>query len=160
MEKLELKHLAPYLPYGLRGEVRKPHYLKEENPIGELIKVEKTEDGVMVKICSDINNEVFIRAGEFAGEDGWVYNFKPILRPLSDLKKDEFSFIYENETDYESLRDWLNLDFESKLTLKYSYLFWAELFRYYFDVFGLIEKGLAIDINTLESTTNKSITTK
>ena len=76
-------------------------------------------------------------------------DIKPILRPLSDLTKDEYSFIYEYEMGYDSLEDFLKLDNESMLKNKFSYEFLTELFHYHFDFFGLIPEGLAIDINTL-----------
>lgn len=59
--KLELKHLAPYLPYGLK--------LLYENSKGEHIK--------LPLVTAHFTNE-------------WTPNFhsKPILRPLSDLNKE------------------------------------------------------------------------
>ena len=76
--------------------------------------------------------------------------FKPVVRPLSDLKKDEYTFIYEDETDYDSICEFIHLDIESRLTDKFSFNFWEELFHYHFDIFGWIEIGLAIDINDLK----------
>ena len=80
---------------------------------------------------------------------------KPILRPLSDLTK-------EIEVDGEKFvpaieLNWSNIttDILSKsinLTNKFNNLFafdYKKLLEWHFDVFGLIEKGLAIDINTL-----------
>ena len=75
---------------------------------------------------------------------------KPILRPLSDLTEFQYDFIYCDETDYDSITDWISLDAESRLTSKFSFEFWQELFREHFDVFSLIEKRLAIDINTID----------
>lgn len=103
--KLELKHLAPYLPYGLRiqdgwGDIQKlrPIHLEETSPIV----------------------------------------LRPILRPLSDLEYTKFEF--EN--------DEYVIDKESSSELCWDE--WTFLFENHFDVFGLIEKGLAININTLE----------
>ena len=126
--ELELKHLAPYLPYKL--------FIWYE--IGDRENVQELSlDGLTTE-------EVCILVGE-NGEREWVNydDIKPILRPLSDLTKEieplrknyftytseGFMFKGKNEC-YTRLSD---LDF---------------LFKNHFDVFGLIEKGLAIDINT------------
>lgn len=94
--------------------------------------------------------------------------FKPILRPLSDLTKEIdyngkkycimslwFSVDVNDENDYELLGKvpdyWKtvikNIDFNGFNHLDYGFL--KLLFEHHFDVFGLIKKGLAIDINTL-----------
>ena len=151
--KLELKHLSPYLPYGLN--------LKINTPIG-------TSNRVLELDCGhDFNLHL---------SEG---NVKPILRPLSDLYKnidingeniipvielaninfprhawvivDKWQFIktkaggytFEWDDGYEC---WL-FDGSSQMNqvaLHYKLLEW------HFDVFGLIEKGLATDINTLD----------
>ncbi|AZA82188.1 hypothetical protein C1637_09840 [Chryseobacterium lactis] len=67
------------------------------------------------------------------------FKMKPILWDLSYLTKDEFNFIWENETDSESLEQAIALDAESFLTCKFSYDFWQELFKNHFNVFGLPE---------------------
>jgi hypothetical protein len=131
MEKLELKHLAPYLPYNLKGMIC---------------------DNTQATLCgmNSFNLGMYKPFKIIYGIESWdVKEFKPILRPLSDLELDKYNFIYENETDYGSINAWLYLDTESKLKEKYSYEFWHLLFENHFDVFGLIEKNLAVDINTL-----------
>ena len=127
MDKLELKHIAPYFPYVLIGDNNgTKFYLGTfDNMLGNGIETRS--------IGHWINNQV-----------------KPILRPLSNLTKDEYNFIYENETDFDSIESLISLDSYSFQCSKFSYLFWENLFHYHFDVFGLIEKGFAVDINTLE----------
>jgi len=120
--KLTIEKLAPYLPYGLKAY----HAFEKE-----LLEREVTLYNVMNFINGDTNAKI-------------------ALRPLSDLTRDEYNFIYEKETDYDSIYDWLWLDVESRLATKFSYSFWQELFHYHFDIFELIDKGLAIDINTLK----------
>ena len=64
---------------------------------------------------------------------------KPILRPLSDLDigiLHEFNFLYAPD-----VADYIDL---------YSYGFMMYCFKNHFDVFRLIDKGLAININTLK----------
>jgi len=130
--KLELKHLAPYLPYGLK------YRLYGNFPI---------QKGV----DNWIEDIIEINPFNFTLEKVLTYETcKPILHPLSDIHKNEFNFIYDKETDYYSINDWILLNAESRLTSKFSYEFWALLFENHFDVFGLIEQGLAVDINTLK----------
>lgn len=67
-------------------------------------------------------------------------NIKPILKPLSDLDKS-----YSVKFGYVSLDDLIrSIEFEH-CPIK----IWDELLSEHFDVFGLIDKGLAIDKNTL-----------
>lgn len=124
---LELKHLTHYLPYELK-------VLSNDNIIFRL-------DGLMLSYAILFNENI---------ESHWDYfsGFKPILRPLEDFRDDDYNFIYEDETDYESLcLCFLDLDVESRLTTKFSFIFWKELFENHFD---LIEKGLAISIHDVE----------
>lgn len=135
--ELELKHLAPYLLYGLKGI----------NAFGNAI---------------EIHAHHYIYDGRYIGLHKDCY---PILRPLSDLTKDEFTismFILRNfEKDnvfnssiafgrekerfiYEFIKNF-NID-----TTRYCYLIY--LFSQHFDVFNLIENNLAIDFKTLTKT--------
>lgn len=149
MKKLELKHLAPYLPYGLNIEILnyKSDYVGEQ----------------YASITGFYNfgaNPHFTYEGGSTGKS--VKEFKPILRPLSDLTK-------EIEINGEKIRAtfWLSkhfkdveeaahfLAFGKTKTVKHlienlPYKIIVKLFEWHFDVFGLIPVGLAIDINTLD----------
>ena len=123
--KLELKHLAPYLPYGLK--VSKIHVMHSHTGIGSI-------DHVLHSVNKGKSQ------------------YKPILRPLSDITKfedimDEFS---ENSWEiFENAFFVFGRSLNCFDTINYTI---AELcFKYHLDIFGLIEQGLAIDINTLES---------
>ena len=124
MEKLELKHLAPYLPYGL--------------------KIQGQTHGEIVELSCVTETSVNIKDRNFAyGMWSDIFDIKPILRPLSDLKvrKDTYG---EYNWEY---------PLEFKQDIKHgqaSYDCMVNLFKEHIDVFGLIEKGLAIDINTLK----------
>ena len=120
--KLELKHLAPYLPYGLK----------------------------FIDIPEGWNQQRELNTHTI---DWLLTDGKPILRPLSDLTKSELielRFDEGNDTllwsanNVESYKDFIQF-YETDLT--YSVLVWA--YKKHLDVFGLIEKGLAIDINTI-----------
>jgi len=143
MEKLELKHLAPYLPYKLQYLIPK-HEPENIFDIGHGGGIHTMQVVAMLSMS---------RGSES----------KPILRPLSDLTK-------EIEVDGEKKR---LIDDIQKLYPTYYFAYnatddllvkreneqytWCSdilginefLFKNHFDVFGLIEKGLAIDINTL-----------
>jgi hypothetical protein len=123
MDKLELKHLAPYLPYDLK--------LIGKNWDYKIIQFDME--------CGQSSGGVNINS-----VDGEI--FKPILRPLSDLT--EFHIV--------------NIDFTMGGLSAYGILRRIQenpkqgnfnmlefLYQNHFDVFGLIEKNLAININTL-----------
>lgn len=134
MQKLTLKELAPYLPYELKIQV---------HGNGELFTL------ATHRFYKDYsNNELSIHS---MVEDSQV---KPVLRPLSDItleivqqlfgfEIEEFRMESDNENDFslEVLTDlgWTSLTFNE----------YQNLLAYHFDLFMLIEKGLAVDINTL-----------
>ena len=115
--KLELKHLAPYLPYEL-----------------------KILNGKEYDIVNGIDNKTVISLFRGHLENfSTIENVKPILRPLSDLTEE-----YSNSCNYS------HKDFKWGIINKnISVLVWDSLLKNHFDVFGLIDAGLAIDINTL-----------
>jgi hypothetical protein len=84
-----------------------------------------------------------------------VNEFKLILRPLSDLITEiNIDFDDEKFTPYEVIRRKGGCNSEVGLHSKIDkgtlgIKFAVMLLEWHFDVFGLIEKGLAIDINTL-----------
>lgn len=142
MEKIELKHLAPYLPYGL-----KLHY--DDDKIGTLNRL------------SDINeyDDIKISIDYFDSEHIWM--FKPILRPMSDFDKmgllgdDYYSYMSKLNADLPDNiqvdRDLeFDIDRECYVGCIYAMQVYKFLFEHHFDVFNLIPAGLAIDINTLK----------
>jgi hypothetical protein len=126
-DKLELKHLAPYLPY--KVEIQDKH--------GYIWRLDA--DTIMGTI---------------------LWKHKPILRPLSDLTKP----IIINGTRHLHMQEIMTL-FEKHSAvlakgckdmpdlipaLLSSNDIFQKLLQYHFDVFNLIEKGLAIDYNTIK----------
>lgn len=141
MKKLEPKHLAPYLPYGLK-----------------FITVPELENSIQTLKIGSIIQKGFITL------DDVFYNgkleCKPILRPLSDMTKEEYIEFYGYPEWY--LKDESFMDEPYKVTLEHLIAelkgggsFQLEqfsfLFKKHFDLDGLIPEGLAIDINTLEN---------
>ena len=156
--KLELHHLAPYLPYGLKGQLQ--HDIDEE--IGhhdwyeDLPKFKKgaiweysgyIPDAVSLCIDGEVNGCVMTNGYTWVSYEPW---FKPILRPLTDYQ----------DVNSQAMND-LNIDIQDQVTLTYlatkeehytrvSYSVIEICLRNHIDIFGLIDKGLAIDQNTLE----------
>jgi hypothetical protein len=128
--KLKLEDLAPYLPYGLTW-----FCLDEDSREIEHLPTVKIYD--LQKQTIEIGG-MDIDLAELPYPDGLT--IKPILRPLFDLENEE----YENRIFN---REYI-IDKEANSEL--GYYEWCYLFENHFDVFGLIEKGLAIDINTLK----------
>ena len=136
--KLEIKQIAAYLPYRLK-------YLDKDT----------NELTTMRSISTEIN---LIDMGWGNAHD--LKEFKPILRPLSDLTKEiefdnekftpskdkywgmnSFQYHINQFENWESPSAYLNSCAPYGLLLV--------LIKWHFDVFGLIDAGLAIDINTL-----------
>ena len=148
--KLELKHLAPYLPYGLKAVIR----LREDSSL-------PIDDECVVTVS----------CFEVAYLDSEYEEFKPILRPLSDLSSLSDDKIQINEHAINTLLGYGDIEFshykgdldfihegdpdqgyDSSKTINFNTfeLVRTELLKGHYDVFGLIKKGLAIDINTLK----------
>lgn len=146
--KLEITHLAPYLPYKLKIKVK---FLKKKD-VAEL-------DSIFLK---DVNGK---RRTAIGVNGGWCYieTIKPILRPLSDLDKEinlndktfvpwleimnrgRFKFVDGEEI----VLNIKGLEKLNNFSLSDSKILFDTLFEWHFDVFGLIPKGLAIDVNTI-----------
>lgn len=139
--KLELKHLAPYLPYGL----------KAINCFNEAVEVLGIQNG-----SDSVNNQLWIFKKNNECLKGYLYQCKPILRPLSDLTKEVNGASYMDK-----LSSLLNLNviehcfIAENITrpnfidnVRYSVA--KFLFENHFDAFNLIPQGLAIDINDLD----------
>lgn len=136
MEKLELKNLAPYLPYGLKIQI---------GNLKDGYDLEMTCEDEMESQCISVKDVI-------KGEH------KPILRPLSDLTK-EIEVNGEKFVPLEIINlHSCKLFHTTRLVNKNGYDFditqiphnsFVRLLEWHFDVYGLIEKGLAVDINTL-----------
>ena len=139
--KLELKHLAPYLLTKLKV---KDLY---ENSTRILMGINKNHtEPIKVALV-----------GKDLAVSRTLEEIKPILRPLSDLDKLNKEFETEsthgiglcfNNDGIKNLDDiWLS--YQVSCASDFLPIF-EYLFKNHFDVFGLIEKGIAIDINTLK----------
>ena len=128
--KLELKHIAPYKPYEL-------NYLY---------------DGKIYIFNSSIGD---LTIGYDDNQDSWhsIQNCKPILHPLSDLLDNEdirIAFDDElNEFDTQYLCEAIVNGTPYVKDIWRTLEVLEVLYRLHLDIYGLIEAGLAIDINTL-----------
>lgn len=135
MEKLTLEHLAPYLPYGIKYQYEVFGTKHISNPL------------------------------DIADRDTWqtlkdLNRIKLILRPMSDVKTiietedgpKHFASLLDLSQDEDG--DWCErvyadqCESPSVMSVITSFNWW--LFQYHFDVFGLIEKGLAISIHDVK----------
>ena len=132
--ELKVEHLAPYLPYSVKYIHR---YSTKKEVFSSL---------------DNTNIIEFTKAG---------CNHSILLKPLKDLsEKVENEFLKYSEARwafydqkiidlfcYESIKTEAKLTDIDLTTLPYKCV--EYLFRNHYDFFGLIEKGLAIDINTI-----------
>jgi len=127
--KLELKHLAPYLPYQL------------------MVWNEYSDRKEEMLSCGCSTVECFGRLKTVS--DHYDYDeIKPILRPISDLTKDNYPEIWETyNLDLLDMDKFYN---HENITSTCSYEFIEELHKHLFDTKGLIKTGVAIDFNSLK----------
>lgn len=172
-EQLTMWRLSPYLPYKLSMgyyETWSPNFIEIEPKLTLFI-------GELIELSQETNNaEVWVNDGRRNFRvTSRLNSFKPILRPLSDLTKE-----IEHEGEKFDVEEMLNdmwggcetfysfkgvelsedtyttpdAKHQKKVypnTRCYPYYIFETLLKWHFDVFGLIEKGLAIDINTLKT---------
>ncbi len=146
MEKLELKHLAAYLPYRLKCNV-----------MGEFI--DDYDEPKVPKIFEIVGlNEGYVEyyeEGRTITEQCVFSDCFPLLRPISDLTKEievndrkiiPIKGMFLPCGERKILTDWSN---ENKCWLgeQMSYLVYAHLFEMHFDLFNLIENKIALNIN-------------
>ena len=135
-EKLELKHIAGYLPYGLKivniglkGDVLNIYKLEIENHLncGIVNVIKGVNQKPILRQLSDLTKEIEINGEKFVPIEWLDKNIKPTRHqsPSVSFTDGYIEMCYLSE--YEKLYEW------------------------HFDIHGLIESNLAIDINTLQS---------
>ena len=151
--KLKLKHLAPYLPYRLKGAYKEADGLE----IWEL-------DVSAYEIDYDDRKLPLYHFWQKDYGRGQIKHIKLILHQLSDLTKEvevngekfvPLDYLYSMKSNKLNWDDKYHVAkvikaLNKNITEKsLPYFFMEKLFEWHFDVFGLIKNGLAIDINTL-----------
>jgi hypothetical protein len=124
INKMEREKIIPYLPYNL-----------------QLWHIKNKCAYPLVVGNTSISLRGGLRIDEYESE-----GCKPILRPISDLDGEYLSNSNLDLLDQIKLDD---LRDKSILFCNLEYHLACHLFKNHFDVFGLIEEGEAIDINTL-----------
>lgn len=164
-----MKHIAPYLPYGLKAKL-------SQEGVFNLDSEYRNEYAYSICTITDFTTYSKDLGGSMKVDKTKDYSFdfdslseiEIILRPLSDLKKEiehnGEKFVPYNELDKikKDVEVYRPINFNSPIELlintdDYSqeidlydgYLIIQKLLEWHFDIFGLIESGLAIDINTL-----------
>lgn len=127
--KLELKHLAPYLPYRLNTR----YFLSDVIVLNEG-QPEDTRDKLLTS-----DNVKFV-----------LSYCKPILRPLSDYEDLNGKAMIELNCDLTDQFDIQELAAQTQSLNMTTYGAMEIMFENHIDVFGLITGGLAIDVNTLK----------
>lgn len=163
MEKVELKHMQPYLPYKVKvqyegilngaeiSEYKKKWKKDHEGDFSISYDGYKEPDEVIGKKIGYIKEVYYYniytkyRIGVKSGGLQTHYGadrFKMILKPMSDLTKEELmEFGFKNHIDY--------LTHEKQDPMKAPHEMIEYLFKNHYDVYGLIDKNLAININNL-----------
>lgn len=148
MKKLELKHLASYLPYELKWYHKRMD--SEPTELLTMTTVQLEDDGNIDIMFDDEWISDMISGIAVEGFDTWV---KPLLRPMSDLEigknwidklqeECNHTIDYNNGCFSDAYSDEFTIDWLPQICFEW-------LLKNHFDVFGLIDAGLAIDINTL-----------
>lgn len=127
---LEVKIYSIYLPYSLKVQY-------DLNGDGKFFRV-----GTLTGIRNQFGNELIVGFNRY----GYFPECcKPILKPMSKLIEDKKLI---DELDKISFGTFSEL-YDIKNINKIPNILYQILVENHYDVFGLIEKGLAIDINTL-----------
>lgn len=138
--KIELKHIIPYLPYGLN--------VMFDNKLTGILSGIRPNLLTELIVMEELDNNTPIYKNWCLGDT------KPILKPLSSLKSDK-GFIRKFGGDNPNNLRMCNLDIDdlinNGLEFETYYGYYEWLIENHFDVFGLIENNLAIDINTLKN---------
>lgn len=136
-EKLAIEHLAPYLPYGLECIINFPN--KSEKGVLKSVGLHPGTGGedlltVFIQIEKDNSRQIILK------KDTKTPIFKPLLIPLSEapIKLVE----YYGFAGVDDFSEYVHDRYVASLCMD-------ELYDGHYDVFGLIEKGLAIDKTTI-----------
>lgn len=168
-EKLTLENIAPYLPYGLKleyeGNISEMNEINILNsiyygkPILRLMDLAKpiiVEGKEIIPIVELYNlsqgiayspdyHRVDIMSSSWVCIDKkghWLYNFRMFTTEIDVRLGIGYGF--------ESWTTDLRNDNKKEQNVNNQNLIFQWLFKHKFDVFWLIEKGLSIDVNTLE----------
>ncbi|WP_312698181.1 hypothetical protein [Sphingobacterium mizutaii] len=131
MERLTIKELAPYLPYGLKVQIT------ENKAITEVLSLDAHRYKGQIRIETAL------------GSWGCSY-FKPLLRRLSQLTEEiEHNGERFVPVDVLGWNSYENI-IKKGICDSVGYQYMIKLFEWHFDVFSLIDRGLALPIDGKE----------
>lgn len=134
-DKLELKHWTSYLPHKVqlkycvnKGTV----WTLDETNINSIT----THDKLILRPLSDLTKEIEVNDERFIPIE--------FLTKMFDLNEN-YELRFENNLFvlWDKINEWYRINDNN-------FILFQKLFEWHFDVFGLIEKGLAIDKNSLQ----------
>lgn len=150
--KLQVKHLAPYLPY--KPKILVPHW-RDVNKKETVIVMELSFDGY---INLDNGNSHFVESSKIflrplSGLHAEIHSNGKTFIPIQILQKKFTKRLrFDGDGFYYHIDKSVVRGKSSDTHFPFSQLEAYEyLFEWHFDVFGLIEKGLAIDYNSVKS---------
>jgi len=146
MKELESEHLAPYLPYDTHMTIQFSEYndMHEDGVYcldAEILRwLNLTKDTVQLHLrpLSDLTKPITVEG----------YNNGKKFVPIVKLYGNSEAYFLDNLDDDEVIAQIKRLIWTQDL----EYGTFQKLFEWHFDVFGLIEKGLAVDSNALKMT--------
>jgi len=153
--KLTLKHIAPYLPYGVEFILSEEGVFNLGSEYGNPYQAYKPMKIINMIFSDKIEVEVYGEKQNWGAGFIELDEIKPILRPLSDLTKEievnGEKFVPTSKVEYQlTIQHVSNYPFDFADLQRIPHRDFENLIKWHFDVFGLIPNGLAIDINTLE----------
>jgi len=153
--KLELKYFTLYLSYGLKVLRYDKQFFKGyviHNVIGLTEDFRYKKEDLDPDDSKDLLKlkQITFWLDEGYGINNIVYDVKPILRSLSDLRKEEFNYLHTLLRVHVGKNKRDKLINEGYGITDLPYFIVEQLLENHFDVYGLIPQGLAVDFNTLE----------
>lgn len=154
--KIELKQLAPYLPYGLKAILSQEgkFNLDSEYPNEHRNKICTITD--FTTYSNDLGGSMKVdNTKDYSFDFDSLSEIEILLRPLSDLTKE----IEVNGVKFIPSMFWddkKRIELLSSCSADYQYCEYLEQFvfeqliKWKFDVFGLLDANLAIDINSIK----------
>lgn len=159
MKQLELNHIAPYLPYGLKCQidlgqneiiVTENWGLKTGSDYPASYYNEGKRYGLMLSQIKPLLRHLSDLYKEIEGVVGIVDlakiafpNYEWVLRSDRAVRLDAQTEYFEYDGDFLAGDGWDYYQIPNQLDL------FTYLFQYHYDIFGLIDKGLAIDLNSI-----------
>ena len=143
--KLELKHLAPYLPYNLKvSKLHVMHTCLGIGSIDHILTTQKEAYKPILRPLSDLTKEIEINGEKFVpivelakiAYPDLVWEFDR-TRAISEWKKEPAYFFFQKNSFFACL---FNNAIPNQIVL------FNKLFEWHFDVFGLINQGLALPL--------------